>query len=264
MVYSEVLSLLPEVASAPQTYDLFRCNTCGLVYTDCYSAKLIDIVEMSECYEKRIIAPYLALMQPFVDASLASRIAAGEELQSVQETHWNRLLGILKKFVPPGTRLAEVGSCYGGFAEFMRLALQPSRLLACEMNQGFLAELQRRYPNLETTSRLIEDWPNDEQFDLLFCSDVIEHIWDFESFLKVAASRLCEGGRLVVVTPNVECAAAREAGLQWWGYLVPHHCQLFTATALREAGRRAGLVMVEDGASFEELIVVLEKGAAAF
>lgn len=259
MRYQDVLHWLPDLARAPQHYDLFRCPACELVYCDTYPPGVVDFVESSACYEEKIIAPYLERMQPIVDETLAARVLDPGAEKSTSETHWSRLLEILAHHGPSHPRIAEVGSCYGAFAQLMNHALRPADLLACETNRKFLGKLRARYPHLRTTSRLIEDWPTGEMFDLIYCSDVIEHIWDFRGFLRAVSRHLEAGGHLVVVTPNIAGDAAQAAGTQWWGYLVPHHCQLFSAESLRAAGSPASLVLVEATPSFEEIIVVFQK-----
>lgn len=265
MVYKDVLERIPEVARAPQIFDLFRCEDCALVFTDSYPGETVTHVEASRSYEEEIIAPYLATMQPVVDDALMRRLGESPTPDS-QEVHWAAILRILRETLAdvPRPRVAEIGSCYGAFAEIMARSLTPEVFLACETNGKFLAELKRRYPHLQATRRPVEAWKERDFFDLVYCSDVIEHVWDFRGFLKTVAGRLAAGGKLVVVTPNIECDASVKEGLAWWGYLIPHHCQLFSARALEAACASAGFELVEARNSFQELVGVYRKKTVAY
>jgi 2-polyprenyl-3-methyl-5-hydroxy-6-metoxy-1,4-benzoquinol methylase len=83
-------------------------------------------------------------------------------------------------------------------------------------------------------------------FDVVLCGDLIEHLRDPEAFLAGVRPFLCEGGRLVLTTPNVANWTVRVALLagRWRytdrGILDRTHVHLFTRSTLVEALGRAG------------------------
>jgi len=76
------------------------------------------------------------------------------------------------------------------------------------------------------------DFPPDN-FDLVLMHDVIEHFTSPKKALLKAREVLKDGGRLVIGTPNYDCAPRRALG-PGWGILQPeHHLFYFTPETLR-------------------------------
>lgn len=82
------------------------------------------------------------------------------------------------------------------------------------------------------------DWA--DTMDAVTLSHVIEHVHDPIGLLKQCWGCLKPGGRLVVVTPNVDAWMHRRAEQNWLGLDPPRHLCLFTASALADAAKRAG------------------------
>ena len=81
-------------------------------------------------------------------------------------------------------------------------------------------------------------------FDLVTLVDVIEHVTDPVGLCRDAAARLAPGGRIVVVTPDVESIAARVLGRRWWHFRVAH-IGYFSPRSFSRAAERAGLRVVD-------------------
>lgn len=84
-----------------------------------------------------------------------------------------------------------------------------------------------------------------DNYDAITMSHTIEHLVDPEAILRECFRVLKPGGRLVLVTPNVESSAAKLFGAFWRGWEPPRHLQLFSPNSLRQLTSRAGFV-VED------------------
>ncbi len=59
-------------------------------------------------------------------------------------------------------------------------------------------------------------------FDVVTLIDVIEHVPDPLGLLRNAADLLAPGGRMLIVTPDVNSIAARSMGSRWWHYRIAH------------------------------------------
>lgn len=62
-----------------------------------------------------------------------------------------------------------------------------------------------------------------ERFDVVTAFDVIEHVYDLSGFLESAAGILKPGGKLIVLTGDIECLGARICGSRWWYLRYPEH-----------------------------------------
>jgi SAM-dependent methyltransferase len=81
-----------------------------------------------------------------------------------------------------------------------------------------------------------------EQFDLIYGSEVIEHLADPQSFVGNAARALTERGVLLLTTPNAEALKPDGQALANHAILSPgYHAVLFTPQSLRNLLVRAGL-----------------------
>lgn len=83
---------------------------------------------------------------------------------------------------------------------------------------------------------------DDERFDGIAMNNVIEHLADPPRVFARCRELLAVGGRLVMVTPNIEAQCHGEFGANWRGLEVPRHLYLYSARALRKFAADAGLV----------------------
>ena len=72
-------------------------------------------------------------------------------------------------------------------------------------------------------------------FDIVFCSHVIEHVKNPIEFIKSTARITKIHGELIISTPNFDCAMARRYGKQFRMYNDPTHITFFSDITLREA-----------------------------
>jgi SAM-dependent methyltransferase len=77
-------------------------------------------------------------------------------------------------------------------------------------------------------------------FDAVVLDNVIEHLPDPGAVFAECARLLRPGGRLVMITPNLDALGHAALGRDWRGLEPPRHLFLFTARTLRRFARRAG------------------------
>ena len=80
-------------------------------------------------------------------------------------------------------------------------------------------------------------------FDVITLVDVIEHVPDPLGLLRIATSVLAPGGRILIVTPDVNSVAARGMGARWWHYRIAH-IGYFNRATLARAAVQAGLMPI--------------------
>lgn len=86
--------------------------------------------------------------------------------------------------------------------------------------------------------------PTDKYFDLVICTQVIEHIYEPYQFIRDALGRLKPGGWLVMTTPNMNSWLRHLLGKRWPSFKIPEHvvyydreglCRLLEPYGLRSA-----------------------------
>jgi SAM-dependent methyltransferase len=80
----------------------------------------------------------------------------------------------------------------------------------------------------------------DASFDVITMSHVIEHVLDPIDLMRECHRVLKPGGRMVVVTPNIESIGHRRFKQTWLHLDPPRHLHLFNLRTLRQALDRSG------------------------
>jgi SAM-dependent methyltransferase len=130
---------------------------------------------------------------------------AGSELSLFRETYvWKRYFS---QYLAPYVEgnVLEVGAGMGAVTEALQPEAHARRWVCLEPDPGLFGVLQRRIEGgeLEGIAVLgtIEDLPPRETFDAFVYIVVVEHIADDRGEMRRAASRLSDGGRLIVLSP---------------------------------------------------------------
>lgn len=91
-----------------------------------------------------------------------------------------------------------------------------------------------------------------DQFDVVLCTAVIEHVVDPVNFLNQLALALPTGGQLFLLTPNAGSLNYKLLR-SWWRDLlsVGEHIYLFTLESLQQCAARAGFQLVKSSSGFD-------------
>jgi SAM-dependent methyltransferase len=84
---------------------------------------------------------------------------------------------------------------------------------------------------------------SDGSFDAVTLNHVLEHALDPVSLLRECWRVTARGGRLVVITPNVESLGCRSWGAAWYHLDPPRHLFLFAPRTLAECASRVGITL---------------------
>lgn len=142
----------------------------------------------------------------------------------------------------------DIGSGDGHFCAELRAAGWPS-VSGIEISRTRVARARELYPEVRFyDSALSETGIPEESLDLIVMDSVIEHlpapaemIVDLRRFLK-------PGGKIVLLTPNMDSGHFRLLGRRWTGMLAPHaHIFLFSGSALARLLVRAGFDVLACG-----------------
>lgn len=206
--------------SSRETFLALGCPVCGLVYLNPRPAS-----------EERIrLYPPSYFGGP--DASGSERAAAAAV---------RRLVRRLRPHLP-AAHVLEVG-CGPRLLLASYRALLPSGWSVAALTPHLSAADHARASGLPTQQRVTHALQRGEPgYDLVILFRALEH-WD-SPVDELASVRkvLRAGGRVLVLTPNPESAAARAfRGRHWTGYDFPRHPCLFGPSAMRRLAETTGL-----------------------
>jgi SAM-dependent methyltransferase len=182
--------------------------------------------------------------------SLARRTEArpryGRRIKDYYEDLWQRLpaelappllerrLAFLRGELRPGDRALDVGCGAGEFTA--ALAAAGAHATGVEVAEAALKRARDRHPGLDF--RLVEfDGPlpfEDGSFELLWASEVIEHVSDTARWLSELRRVLVPRGRLLVTTPSHGRLLVALGGVERFSEPLGDHLHLYTRRSLAQ------------------------------
>lgn len=72
-----------------------------------------------------------------------------------------------------------------------------------------------------------------KKFEMIYCSEVIEHVLDINSFVQSISKILNNNGYLYITTPNIRHWRRPSNLTDWDGFCPPAHCQYFDTNTLK-------------------------------
>jgi ubiquinone/menaquinone biosynthesis C-methylase UbiE len=153
--------------------------------------------------------------------------------------------GFLIQRVRPGMRVLDLG-CGGG--EFTAaIAAAGGDVIGAEVAETAIHAAQRTYPDGDF--RLVPfdgELPFDDgAFELVWASEVIEHVADTHRWLNEIRRILAPGGRLLLTTPSHGRLRLLLAGIERYSPPLGDHLHLYTRRSLHEVLSDLGFSEVE-------------------
>jgi 2-polyprenyl-3-methyl-5-hydroxy-6-metoxy-1,4-benzoquinol methylase len=99
-------------------------------------------------------------------------------------------------------------------------------------------------------------------FDVITAFDLIEHLYDVRAFIQECCDRLRAGGRLVILTGNIDSLSARIARQHWWYAAYPEHI-VFPSVHFFEAYRLERLIPTYAAKAYQSTLIRKLRGVAA-
>jgi predicted TPR repeat methyltransferase len=170
------------------------------------------------------------------------------------------LIKLIRRFARPGGRLLDLGAAGGELGDAVRDHF--SRTMGFEYEIANLPALRKRFDaavitDLETLRRL------PREVDAIVLADVLEHLRDAPSLLRLIRDSLAPGGRLFVSVPNIANITVR-IGLLFGifeyrdrGILDNTHLRFYTLRTIRQDLQNAGFrVLAIRGSSVPIRLIV--------
>jgi 2-polyprenyl-3-methyl-5-hydroxy-6-metoxy-1,4-benzoquinol methylase len=166
------------------------------------------------------------------------------EIKEFYERYWARP----EEYLDPSTPQRQAM-----IARYAPVAEKGIRVLEVGCGRGDISEAgvqyaRDRHPGIPVHSGTVEDFApaHAGQFDLVFSSEVIEHLFDVMSYLRAIQQVLREGGWLVLTTPYhgvVKNIAVGLFAFERHYHPESEHIRFFSARSLRDCLGRTGFAL---------------------
>lgn len=152
-------------------------------------------------------------------------------------------LRLVRRYVPAGSRILEIGCAHGFFLELIREVYPDS--VGVDVSAAAVADAASRGCDVRAGDLMETQF--DERFDAVCLWDTIEHLSRPHEVLRRAVELLGPGGHLFLTTGDFGAWLPAWQGLKWRQIHPPTHLFYFTRPSLRSLCHRLGLDVVRFG-----------------
>jgi len=197
---------------------LRKCAACGLVFHSEFSNEAEMLSYYSHYYHEDNLS-----------------------FSSITQARFNTLLATFETY-RESNRILDIGC---GAGHFLKVAMESGwGAYGNEIASGALEQLSRIGVKPFFGEVQSANYP-DQFFDVVYCSEVLEHLVDPVSLLSESLRILRRGGLLYLTTPNYDSLSRRILGTKWRVFGIEHICY-FTPQ---------GLARVLGGVGFSKVVV---------
>jgi 2-polyprenyl-3-methyl-5-hydroxy-6-metoxy-1,4-benzoquinol methylase len=219
---------------APGVWSIRQCTNpkCGLGWVD-PQPLATEIGKLYEDYYTHSDADVSAQTSNWSLKSFV-KLILGFAIAWRRPVFWTDLLHL--QGLPPG-RLLEVGCGSGAFLEAATKAGWSA--IGTDVDQHAIESARRRYGVEAHVGELSEFQFESKSFDAVVMNNVIEHVSNPLNTIIECRRILRPGGRIVIITPNLNSYGHSLYGKHWRGLEIPRHLHIFTVSSLKLMARAA-------------------------
>jgi ubiquinone/menaquinone biosynthesis C-methylase UbiE len=153
--------------------------------------------------------------------------------QDLTPPHFDLRRRFLREHVRPGDHALDLGCGDGRFTGL--LAAAGAQPVGADVAEAALCRARATHPEIEFVLAPVSGaLPlQDSAFDVVWASEVIEHVADTARWLSEVRRVLRPGGRLLLTTPNHPRLAILIGGLERYAEPLSDHLHLYTQKSLR-------------------------------
>lgn len=213
-----------KVSFSKGTLNFVRCNSCGLVYINPQPTDN----EINALYTEEYYRPW------GLDSN--SAIVAEMKISTFEDK-----LDKVENFAGKG-RVLDIGCATGFFLEAAKRRGWDA--FGVEISPYSSAIAQERFGKEKVFNGTLEAASyEDGLFDVVFMSDLIEHVKDLNGFLKEVFRILKKTGTVAIVTPDIE-SFSRKLMRSAWPHFKMEHLYYFSSSTIKRLLERHGFKLV--------------------
>lgn len=154
---------------------------------------------------------------------------------------WGRQKRVLSEYKTGGSIL-DIGCSAGGF--LAHLAGGAWKLYGIEASPVTAAKARKVTGGQIFAGDVMNANFAPHSFDVVTCSDVLEHLYDPRAVIQKVSEWLKPGGIFYVFVPNISSWEARAFGARWYGLDLPRHLHHFSISSLNALARATELSLL--------------------
>jgi 2-polyprenyl-3-methyl-5-hydroxy-6-metoxy-1,4-benzoquinol methylase len=224
----------------------FTCKACGHMHADTIGSKdAFTLLRCAHCGTVTIKPfPSIAELIAFYEAYKGTTDYTKKEKSKIRRSRARikRLMRLAR-----GARFLDVGCNYGfAVAAAHDLGLDAHGI---DVDSAAIASNQKRYADKGSfTYCSVEDYAaSGAKADMIYTSEVIEHVPDPNSFVASMAKILTDGGVLYLTTPDASHWRVPKTFAQWDQVIPPEHVTYFTRKGMQELLSKHGFKTIRFG-----------------
>lgn len=234
--------------------------TCPVCLSTCTG----HFVDYNECTTYRCEGCQAVFLFPYVSLNQAEEMynpsidRVNMEIDTRKEKKMRRARRRARrlKSYTKGNRFLDVGSNVGYMTESARES--GFEATGIELAPNYVKLAREQFPKNTFINGYIEEMDvPDGGFDMVYCSEVIEHVPDPRAFAAALARQVAPGGYLYVTTPDIAHRGVPKDIATWDAFCPPAHCVYYTPNNLRALFEENGLTFKKKSLAFKPGIKML-------
>jgi 2-polyprenyl-3-methyl-5-hydroxy-6-metoxy-1,4-benzoquinol methylase len=151
---------------------------------------------------------------------------------------WRRQLEVIARFKTSGAIL-DIGCSSGGFLAYLRGGAW--RLFGIEASEETAEKARLTTGGTIIPGDVLDADLEPNTFDVVTCSDVLEHLYEPRAVFGRVSKWLKPGGIFYIFVPNIASWESRAFGASWSGLDLPRHLHHYSIQSLKVMADSAGL-----------------------
>ena len=206
-----------------ELFEIYSCNECGFYFTQNHP-------------DEADIAPYYQ-SEDYISHSDTSKGLINTIYHWVRKIMLNRKYRLIKR-ENPNKKLLDIGCGTGYFLDYMQKKNYEVYGVEKEKNAREFAINNFNIPVTSPDNFLSQK--QNKQYDIITYWHVLEHIQNFNEYLKSTHNKLNKDGILIIALPNHKSYDAKYYKQYWAGYDVPRHLWHFDPDTLKKLIKNHG------------------------